>query len=137
MDVTRADAHQPGLGVGDAGAQPVARPQFTRVDLVRARLDIDGNELALVPLLQMRTDVGFVNGVTAPGELLFAVPRSGCGHGILWFPIQRALDRPRPYCTRHLARPPHRLKTLAIPVPPRVRRPGPPTSPPAPPRWGR
>src|SRR3990172_334100 len=80
MDIPRPNPHQPSLRFGTPGPQPIASRQLVGVNLVLARFDVDGHELALVFGLQARADIIFVDGVAAPRELLFAVAAFRRGH---------------------------------------------------------
>src|SRR5438309_546206 len=104
MDISRADSHHPNLRLGKARSQPLACPQFIFVDLVRARNNVDGNELALVFSFQVRADIVIVDGVTTPGELFFTVAAYRRGHEDppvpavrASYPIVRALALVDPY----------------------------------------
>jgi len=64
-----------------AGEKSVRGGNLVRVGLESARLDIDGDELALILCIEMRVDVALVDLIASPGKLFFAVSRGrGSAH---------------------------------------------------------
>src|SRR5438067_2002085 len=82
MDRAMADPHHPNLGLGNAGAQPVACLQLIAVHLVHSAFDVDGCKLTLVVGLALGSDGILVNGVATPRELFFAVAALDRAHNL-------------------------------------------------------
>src|SRR5438270_9920071 len=80
MEIARGDMRQPDLRIGNALLQPVGCFHLTLVQLVFARLDIDGDELVRVGRRQMRAHLALDERVATARELLFAVAASGGSH---------------------------------------------------------
>src|SRR4051812_27930905 len=80
MEIAQGDVHQPDLRIGEALAQPVGRPHFIPVQLVLARLDVDGDELVLVSQRQMGANLALDESISAAGEFFLAVAAPGRGH---------------------------------------------------------
>src|SRR5438034_499415 len=100
MHVPVADPNHPNLRVRNALSQFVASLEFIGINGELSALDVDGSELAHVVGVELGPDLFEVNGVAAPGELVFAVPRSRGSH-ILTPSLQVAIRRmPRHYTGR-------------------------------------
>ena len=66
------NAEEPDLRTGVMNKQAFGRCIVIPVDLIYARLYVDGHELALVIRLEVGAAVTLINGLTAPCKLLFA-----------------------------------------------------------------
>src|SRR5262249_48005740 len=80
MHVARADPNQPDLSARNASTQLVTRLQLILIDLIRAALDVDGCELAVVLGRQVWADLHFINLIATAGKLFFAVAAFGRCH---------------------------------------------------------
>src|SRR4051812_10098934 len=79
--VAAAHPPQPDLSPRRASQQAVRRRLLIRVDLVRATLDVDRDELALVFDFDRRANVALVNRIAAADEFVFLITGPGRGHG--------------------------------------------------------
>src|SRR3989442_1116782 len=84
MHAATADPDTPNLGIWAAGQQAVRRSQriFSRFE--RTGLHIDGDDLALVTCLDLRTHLLFVDRRTTPGVFLFTQTRLPYSHSLLF-----------------------------------------------------
>ena len=73
MEIAQGDMHQPDLRIGNTLTQPVGRLHLILVEFVFARLDVDGNELALVRCRQIGAHLALDEGIPAADEFFFAV----------------------------------------------------------------
>jgi hypothetical protein len=74
--IARADPPEPHLRIGAPGEQAIRGGDLVSVHLVSTGLYVDDDELALVVRSEARDDFSFVDLVSTPGELFFAVARS-------------------------------------------------------------
>ncbi len=69
MEIAQGDVHQPDLRISNTLKQPVGRLHFIPVQLVFARLDVDGDELVLIGRRQIRANLALDKRVPAASEL--------------------------------------------------------------------
>jgi hypothetical protein len=81
--IWRADFSHPDLCIRAPAKQAIRRDQFVVIDLVVPRLDINEDELALTPRLDVGANVAFVDFLIAPRELRHAVAWSQMSHPFL------------------------------------------------------
>ncbi len=72
MDIGKTDPNHPNLSVGNPRVQFVYRPHLAPGKLIRARFNVDGEELALIVRLEMEADL-LVKSIATPGEFFFTV----------------------------------------------------------------
>ncbi len=73
MCIPRAHTPQPHLRIRLASEQAIRGRDFIRVDFIRARFDVDDDELALVLFGHERRYVALVDLIAPSRELLFAI----------------------------------------------------------------
>src|SRR5262245_39320387 len=73
MKIAQGDMNQPDLRIGKALPEPVRRLHLILVQLVFARLDVDGDELIFVCWRQIGANFFLEERVAAAGEYLFAI----------------------------------------------------------------
>jgi hypothetical protein len=92
MEIAQGDMHQPDLRIGNTLTQPVGCFHLILVQLVFARLDVDGDELVLVGRRQIRANLALDERIPASGELFFAVAALRGGHGLSRLSADPVLD---------------------------------------------
>src|SRR5262245_50784317 len=91
IQVPQGDVHEPDLRIGNTLPQPADRLHLILVQLVFARLDVDGDELVLVRGSQMGPNLALDKRVAAASDLFFAVAALARGHCASPFASRRSL----------------------------------------------
>lgn len=79
-EIAQGGMHQPDLRIRNTLTQSIGRLHLIFVQLVFARLHVDGDELVLVRIRQTGANLALDKRLPTAGELLFAVTALGGSH---------------------------------------------------------
>jgi hypothetical protein len=84
MDWASANPHAPRLGIRQALVKPIGSAQAIIANFKLTRLDVDRDDLAAVIWLNLKPDIGFIEGIPPPGEFFFAISGLSLVQPLLW-----------------------------------------------------